>query len=483
MTLDTLTLETNYLKLDATFYDFTEPTPLEKPYLISFNPKAAALIDLAPTCQDDPRFVALLNGTFIPQGVRPFAMCYAGHQFGNYAPRLGDGRAINLGSIKGWHLQTKGSGETLYSRMGDGRAALPSSIREYLMSEAMHHLGIPTTRALGIVGSGTKILRNRIEQAAIVMRMSPSWVRFGTFEYFYYSKAYDKLKSLADYVIAESYPHLQKRELQEEERYFQLFCEVVEATAKLIAQWQSIGFCHGVMNTDNMSIAGLTIDYGPYAMLDDFNYGFVCNKTDKAGRYSYGEQPNVSYWNLTKLSLALSPLVDREKMQKKLDEYGSVIYLNAYIAVMRKKLGLMLVLKEDMDLIVELVGTLQDAHVDYTLFFRTLSHYSGERAPLFDIAMNPVVVDKWLNLYDARLKKETSTQKERHKAMLGTNPKYVLKNYMLDKAIRDAERGDFTMVEKLLTIASQPFSELPEFEAFAKETPEGYKNITLSCAS
>jgi uncharacterized protein YdiU (UPF0061 family) len=215
--------------------------------------------------------------------------------------------------VNGWNLQTKGSGETFYSRMADGRAALPSSIREYLMSEAMHHLGIPTTRSLGIIGSQTKIARNTIERAAIVMRLSPSWVRFGTFQYFYYVKEYDKLKSLADYVIAESYPHL----IDDEDRYFKFFSEVVERTAKLIAQWQGVGFNHGVMNTDNMSIAGLTIDYGPYAMLDDFDYGFVCNKSDRAGRYAYSEQPNISYWNLTMLSKALSPIIDKEKMQKK----------------------------------------------------------------------------------------------------------------------------------------------------------------------
>ena len=311
------------------------------------------------------------------------------------------------------------------------------------------------------------------------MRMSPSWVRFGTFEYFYYFKEYEKLKSLADYVITESYPHLQN----DEDRYFKFFSEVVERTAKLIAQWQGIGFNHGVMNTDNMSIAGLTIDYGPYAMLDDFDYGFVCNKTDKAGRYSYGDQPNVSYWNLTMLSKALSPIIDKDRMQKKLDDFGNFLYPDAYIDVMRQKLGLSLKLDEDVELIKDLVGTLQDAYVDHTLFFRTLSRYDGDRMPLFDIAMNPVPVDSWLNLYDERLSKETRSQPERQKTMLKTNPKYVLKNYMLQEAITLAERGDFSMVETLLHIAAHPFDELPEFEHFSQETPEEHKNITLSCSS
>ena len=479
MTLNNLSFENTYLSLDSEFYDITDPIPLDEPYLISFNPNAAALIDLDKNIAEDPDFVAFLNGSYIPKNVRHFAMCYSGHQFSHNAGRLGDGRAHNLGSINGWHLQTKGSGETRYSRMADGRAAIPSSIREYLMSEAMHHLGIPSTRALGIIGSETKLLRNRIERAAIVMRMSPSWVRFGTFEYFHYFKEYDKLKALAEYVIQESYPHLQ----EEEDRYFKFFEEVVDRTATLIAQWQGIGFCHGVMNTDNMSIAGLTIDYGPYAMLDDFDFGFVCNKTDLAGRYAYGEQPNIAYWNLTMLSKALSSLIDTERMQQKLDDYGNSIYPNAYIDVMCQKLGLTLRLDEDIQLITSLVGTLQDSYIDHTLFFRTLSRYDGERMPIFELAMNPVPLDKWLDLYDARLKKESQTQAERQKSMLQTNPKYILKNHMLQKAIILAEGGDFSMVETLLHIASHPYDELPEFEQFAGETPEEHKNITLSCSS
>jgi len=479
MTLNNLSFENTYLSLDSEFYDITNPIPLDDPYLISFNPNAASLIGLDKNCAEDPSFVALLNGTYRPKDVRHFAMCYSGHQFSHNAGRLGDGRAHNLGSVDGWHLQTKGSGETRYSRMADGRAAIPSSIREYLMSEAMHHLGIPTSRALGIIGSQTKLLRNRIERAAIVMRMSPSWVRFGTFEYFHYFKEYDKLKALAEYVIQESYPHL----TGDEDRYFKFFEEVLERTAKLIAKWQGIGFCHGVMNTDNMSIIGLTIDYGPFAMLDDFDFGFVCNKTDLAGRYAYGEQPNIAYWNLTMLSKALASLIDTKRMQKKLDDYGDHIYPNAYIDVMCQKLGLQLKQEDDMQLITSLVGTLQDAYIDHTLFFRTLSRYNGDRMPIFELAMNPVPFDKWLDLYDSRLKKESRTQRERQEAMLQTNPKYVLKNHMLQHAITLAERGDFSMVETLLHIANHPYDELPEFEHFAAETPEEHKNITLSCSS
>lgn len=474
-----MTLQTPYLTLDGEFYDLTDPEPLDEPYLISFNPEAAKLINLDINAGEDPHFVELLNGTYLPKGSRPFAMCYAGHQFGNYNPWMGDGRASNLGTVQGWNLQLKGSGETLYSRMADGRAAVRSSIREYLMSEAMHHLGIPTTRALGIIGSKTKIIRKRMENAAIVMRMSTSWVRFGTFEYFYYRKEHTKLEALAQYVIKESYPHLEN----DDDRFFKMFCEVVERTATMIAKWQGVGFNHGVMNTDNMSIEGLTIDYGPYAMLDDFNYNYVCNHTDRAGRYAYGEQPNISYWNLTKLSEALSPIISKEKMQKKLDDFGAFIYPNAYVSVMREKLGLSIELDDDAQLIEELVVTLHAAFVDNTLFFRTLSRYNGDKTELYDIAMDPVVVDKWLLLYDTRLQKEIRTQAERQEEMLKRNPKYVLKNYMLEDAIRLAELGDYSMIETLLYIAEHPYDELPEFEHFLGDTPEEHKNIGLACSS
>jgi len=479
MTIDTMNLKTPYLSLCEAFYNETKSDPLEEPYLISFNPEAAKLIDLDESSANDPLLVSLLNGTFIPKGVSPFAMVYAGHQFGHYNPWLGDGRAINLGTLNGWNLQTKGSGETLYSRSADGRAAIRSSIREYLMSESMFHLGIATTRALAIIGSKTKIIRNAVENAAVVMRMSSSWIRFGTFEYFYYNREHDKLQELAEYVIAESFPHLEG----DDDRFLKMLCEVVDKTALLIAQWQGIGFNHGVMNTDNMSIAGLTIDYGPFAMMDDFNFGYICNCSDTVGRYSYAEQPNVAYWNLTMLAKALSPIIPKDKMDKKLEEYGASLYPNAYIKVMRTKLGLLEELDTDATLIEELVIALHDAFVDYTLFFRTLSVYDGNKEALYDISMNPIAVDKWLQMYDERVKEEKTSFIQRTEMMLQENPKYVLKNHMLQEAIVLAEKGDFSMVEQLLHIASHPYDELPEFEHFAGDTPEEYKNIGLSCSS
>jgi len=479
MKLTELKLQTPYLALDKEFYSLSKIQAFKNPSLIHLNKEVVKLLGLNKDIEKDPKLIEVFNGTFILNGSKTYSMCYAGHQFGNYIPRLGDGRAHNLGRANGWNLQLKGSGETIYANSADGRCSLNSSLREYLMGEAMYYLGIPTTRALGIIGSNEKILRDGFVDCAIIMRISQSWVRFGSFEYFYYLKEYEKLKDLAEYVIKESYPEL----INEEDRFFKMFCKIVESTTKLVASWQGIGFCHGVMNTDNMSIVGVTLDYGPFSMLDDFEYGFVCNKKDKAGRYAYGEQPNIAYWNLTKLSLALTPIIDKNKMDKKLDEFGESLYPNSYIDVMRKKLGLELRLLDDKELIIELVGMLQDAIVDYTLFFRTLSRYRGKRDDLFDIAMDPIVVDEWLNLYDKRLEKETRTREQREKQMLKTNPKYILKNYMLEKSIIFAKQGDFSFVEQMLYIAQHPFEELPEFEEYAGDTPEGYKNITLSCSS
>ena len=471
--------ESSYLKLDKDFYTLNKPIPLDKPYFVAISQSAAQTLELDSNTLKRDSFVSFLNGESLLEEHKPFSMAYAGHQFGHYNPWLGDGRAHNLGQINAWQLQLKGSGETLYSRSADGRAALRSCIREFLMSEAMHHLGIPTTRALGVIGSQTEILRNKIENAAIVLRFSKSWVRFGTFEYFYYAKEYAKLEMLAEYVIEESYPHLK----DDANRFYKMFCEVVQKTANLIAKWQAIGFCHGVINSDNMSIDGVTLDYGPFAMLDDFNYNYVCNHTDRVGRYSYGEQPNISYWNLAMLAKALSPLVSKEKTQKVLDDFGAYIYPSAYIDIMREKLGLFEKFEDDVELIRELVGALQDAYVDYTLFFRTLSHYDSNRENLYDIAMEPVAIHNWLELYDLRLTKEQRSADKRKETMLGANPKYVLKNYMLEEAINLANRGDFSMVEKLLFIASHPYDELEEYEEYAKETPEIYKNIGLSCSS
>lgn len=476
MKLQEINLNTSYLELDPVFYDRVNPTPLHKPYLISHNPEAAKLIGLDAQEAQTQEFIDFVNGKELLEGSQPFSMCYAGHQFGHFVPRLGDGRAINLGETQGWSLQLKGAGPTLYSRQGDGRAVTRSSIREYLMSEAMHALGIPTTRALALIGSDERVARERWEKGAIVLRMSPSWVRFGTFEYFYHTKKHDKLETLADYVIAQSFAHLKDKE----DAYFLMYEEVVQGTAELMAHWQSVGFNHGVMNTDNMSIASVTIDYGPYAFLDAYDFNYICNHTDQEGRYSFGNQPPVAYWNLSMLARSLSPIISIERMEKALESFGE-LFSQKYLELMRAKLGLNKKHKGDLALIKHLLGLLGSQSLDYTSFFRTLSHYSGDKRALLELCVLQTPLSEWLDDYDKRLKLEESVN--RNEKMLRTNPKYILKNYILQEAIEKAEKGDNSLVNSLLKLAQNPYDEHSEFEQYAQSTPSGYQNLKLSCSS
>lgn len=478
MKLNEIKLTNPYLELPQECYTRVKPTPLENVFLIHANEEVAKLLDIDIEELYSDAFVEFVNGAWQLKGSDPFAMCYAGHQFGHFVPRLGDGRAINIGTIKHWHLQLKGAGQTRYSRSGDGRAVLRSSIREYLMSEAMHGLGIEGTRALALIGSEHKVYREEWETGAIVLRVSPSWVRFGTFEYFAHKKRYTELEALADYAIAESYPYL----ADAPNKYLQFFTEVVSRTAILMAKWQAVGFNHGVMNTDNMSIAGLTIDYGPYAFLDDYDSQYICNHTDQGGRYSFGNQPNIGAWNLQALMHALAPMVNIEEMEKALDGYARV-YTEHYLYLMGKKIGLDKLQDSDLDLLKQLLGMMQGLSIDYTLFFRTLSRYAGDRTALLKLGLYHKPMNEWLDSYDERLQANTSTTKERHSAMLQTNPKFVLKNYMLQEAITAAENGDFSVVDALFEIAKDPYGEHEVHERWAGATPEEFKNKKLSCSS
>ena len=483
MKLNKIKLTNPYLKLSDECYDKATVDSLHKPHLIHANKHMADTLNIDEDELDTEDFVRLLNGEYKLEGSDPFAMCYAGHQFGYFVPRLGDGRAINIGTIDGkYQLQLKGAGVTEYSRNGDGRAVLRSSIREYLMSEAMLGLKIPTTLCLGIIGSDHDVRREGIEKGAIVCRVSTSWVRFGTFEYYASQGMFKELEALADYVIDENFPHLKGRY----DVYTMLFNEVMVITARLMAQWMSVGFNHGVMNTDNMSIAGLTIDYGPYAFLDDFRHDNVCNHTDVEGRYSYTNQPQVAKWNLQSLMKALSPLSSIEKMEKILAIYDKVYtrYLHYYMC---KKLGLEGTVEGDPELIDDMYDMLENLHVDYTLFMRTLSHYEhkGDRSALLATGIYHETMqnsmNSWLDRYDERIQYIDKTM--RKKQMLGANPKYVLKNYMLQEAIDAAEGGDFSVVSDLFDIAQQPFEERPEFERWAGATPKEFINQRLSCSS
>jgi uncharacterized protein YdiU (UPF0061 family) len=486
--LETLSFDNTYARLPAALYAKLNPTPFSSsPYLVSFNPDAAALIDLDPGEAQRPEFAGLFGGSMLAPGMDPLAMLYSGHQFGVYVPQLGDGRAILLGeAINGrgerWDLHLKGAGMTPFSRDGDGRAVLRSTIREYLCSEAMHALGIPTTRALCIVGSDDKVYREQIETGATLLRMAPSHVRFGTFEIFYYRKQYDLLAALADYVIDHHFAHLRKAA----DKYARLFAEIVERTAKLIAGWQAVGWAHGVMNTDNMSVLGLTLDYGPFGFMDDYDAGFICNHSDHNGRYAFNQQPYLGLWNLSCLAQALLPLADKEALKAGLDAY-TPFFEREYRARMRAKLGLIQEREEDDELIRDFLSLLQGSRADFTIVFRELGTFASgagmKNDHLREPFLNPDRFEEWALRYRNRLQSEGSRDDERQQAMNRVNPKYVLRNYLAQTAIERAQRKEFTEIARLLALLKDPYTEQRGMEGYAAPPPNWGKHLSVSCSS
>ena len=451
----------------------------------------AELLDIDPQEITTPEFIEIFTGNRLVNGSDPIAMIYSGHQFGQYVPQLGDGRALMLGEIEGkdgntWEIQLKGAGLTPFSRMGDGRAVLRSTIREYLCSEAMAGLGIPTTRALCITGSNDEVYREKIESAAVLTRVAPSHVRFGNFEIFFYRQQYADLKILADYVIDQFYPDSREAE----NPYLDLLQQVIDRTARLVAQWQLVGFTHGVMNSDNMSILGLSIDYGPYGFLDTYTSGFVCNHTDHQGRYAYDQQPRIGLFNLSCLAQAMLPLIDEqdgnaaaEKAKDKLSEYQN-LYTRYYETGMRNKLGL----REEKDDDSELFATLFNAmegRVDFTNFFRRLCEFdeTEENHHLRDSFVERIRFDQWADDYVERLKSEGLQRSLRQVGMLSVNPKYILRNYMVQTAITKAENKDYNEVDNILKLLTNPFDEQPEMESYADDPPDWAKTLELSCSS
>ena len=489
MKFSNLKLTTPYLNLKPVFYEKVDPTPLDKPFIISTSQSAAKLLGVDEDLALDVELLNIVNGKRKLEGSETFAMCYAGHQFAEFTERLGDGRVINLGKVNGQNLQLKGAGLTLYSRLGDGKAILRSSIREYLMSEAMHGLGIETSRALALIGSDTDVRREKWEKAAIVLRLSPTWVRFGTFEYFYSTGEHDKLQELADYVIDESFPYLQENDeiksgkMESKEMYLKMYAEVVKNTATTVAKWQSVGFNHGVMNTDNMSIDGRTIDYGPFAFLDDYDPNLVCNETDKQGIYSFSSQPRAARWNLEMLARVLSPIIDYDNSEEVLDDMFWSTYLDVYAKILYEKMGLQTKQDNDKELYEAMLSALASANIDYTLFFRKLSRFNGDKSDILGSCVNRKPLDVWLDRYSKRVEKESLSEASRHEKMLAINPKYILKNHSLQEAIGKAEEHDFDMVNELLKVALAPFDEHPELEHLCKATPIKSKNIKLCCSS
>ena len=488
--IEELQFHNTYARLPEDFYSRLAPTPFSRPpYLVSFSSAAAALIDLDPNEAARPEFVDYFSGRRLLPGSDPVAMLYSGHQFGQYVPRLGDGRAILMGEVRNrqgekWDLHLKGAGQTPYSRDGDGRAVLRSTIREYLCGEAMHGLGIPTTRGLCIVGSDEEVLREEgVETGAMLVRLASTHVRFGSFEVFYYRRQYEHLARLADYVMAEHFPHLTGAG----DRYARFLTEVVIRTAHLMAKWQAVGFAHGVMNTDNMSILGVTLDYGPFGFLDDYDPGFICNHSDHGGRYAFHRQPDIGHWNLHALAQALLPLMTEEQAKEALAAYEPALVAH-YTDLMRQKLGLEEWRPEDGDLLTGLLEIMQAGHVDYTRTFRSLggvqSDPSSVNESLRDLFLDRTACDAWAARYRERLRLEGGRDAEREQRMARVNPKYVLRNYLVQVAIAQAtEKRDFAEIDRLLDLLRDPFAERPDMERYAAPPPDWGRRIVVSCSS
>lgn len=498
-------------------YSRVAPTPVVAPRLVATAHEVAALIGLdEAACQSDAFLNTFVGNALLP-GMDPFAMCYGGHQFGNWAGQLGDGRAINLGEVinptgQRWVLQLKGAGLTPYSRTADGLAVMRSSVREFLCSEAMHHLGVPTTRALSLIATGEQVVRDmfydgnpRAEPGAVVCRVAPSFVRFGSFQIFASRNDIDALRRLADYTIATDFPHLGA---PSREVYLEWFGEVVERTAEMIVHWMRVGFVHGVMNTDNMSILGQTIDYGPYGWLEGYDPDWTPNTTDAGGkRYRYSGQPGVAQWNLFQLANAILPLIGEAEPLQALIEGFATRYDTLWRAMMADKLGLDAYDPRDDDaLFTELLEVLQLTETDMTLFYRLLAEIPAEAgthepddaallAPLREAYYRPEQLDgahrtriaAWLRSYRQRVQRDGTPDADRRRRMHAVNPKYVLRNYMAQMAAEQAETGDNRLVHELLELLRHPYDEQPGQQRWFARRPEWARNkpgcSMLSCSS
>lgn len=502
-------------------YSRVVPKRFAAPKLIAYSPEAAALIGLSAEACESETFTRVFTGNELLPGMDPYATCYGGHQFGHWAGQLGDGRAINLGEVvngrsERWALQLKGAGPTPYRRTADGLAVLRSSVREFLCSEAMFHLGVPTTRALSLTLTGEQVWRDmfydgnpKLEPGAVVCRMAPSFTRFGNFQIFAARGDMAVLQQLTDYTIRTDFPHLGEPSVAV---YQRLFEEVCRRTADMIVHWMRVGFVHGVMNTDNMSILGLTIDYGPYGWLENYDPDWTPNTTDAGGRrYRFGHQPAIAYWNLVQLANALYPLIGQaEPLQEAVDGYIR-IYQEGWREMMARKLGLAAFEPAtDDELTAELLAILQSVETDMTIFFRRLAVVDADIAPpdgidaIDDAALMAPLMDAyyvpdqltpeirhrtgtWLRRYVKRLAADGRSREERRRDMNAANPKYVLRNYMAQLAIDKAEVGDYSLIEELLDLLRRPYDKQPERETFARKRPEWARHrpgcSMLSCSS
>jgi serine/tyrosine/threonine adenylyltransferase len=482
------------------------PTRVAVPSMLAYSREMAATLGLDDAAMQSPEMINALSGNELLPGMQPYATCYGGHQFGHWAGQLGDGRAIYLGEAinaasERWEMQLKGAGPTPYSRRADGRAVLRSSIREFLCSEAMHHLGIPTTRALSLIATGDKVVRDmfydgnpKAEQGAIVCRVAPSFTRFGHFEILAARGETDLLLKLVDFTIARDYPRLKLNP----EKHAAWFGEICERTARMIVGWMQVGFVHGVMNTDNMSILGLTIDYGPYGWVDNFDPGWTPNTTDAGGkRYAFGRQPEIARWNLERLADALgSVFADDVALAGGLERYDE-IYNSEFNRVFAQKFGLKKLQGDDGDLINDIFALMQKAEVDMTEFFRQLAEIEMSN-PSLDVLHSAFYVQEkwqqfrpefaaWLARYVLRVNEDAQPHAQRLSAMNKMNPRYVLRNYLAQQAIDKAEQGDVSMIHELLAVMRNPYALQPGRDAFAAKRPDWARHKAgcsmLSCSS
>ena len=491
--LEQIELDNSFAALPEVFYTRLAPLGLPEPFLVGASDEAAGLIGLDPGEFSRPEFCDIFAGNTALPGGDALAAVYSGHQFGVWAGQLGDGRAHLLGGLRcrgeHWEIQLKGAGRTPYSRGADGRAVLRSSIREFLCSEAMAGLGIPTTRALAVVGADLPVRREDVETAAVVARLAPSFVRFGSFEHWASLGRHHELRHLADYVIATFRPECRETAAP----YAALLADAARRTGEMVAHWMAVGFMHGVMNTDNMSILGLTLDYGPFGFMESFDADHICNHSDPHGRYSYRNQPHVAQWNLYRLAEALLPLIgDPAAARAAVDEQFGPAFEARLAWLMRAKLGLRAALPEDEEFIGATFAFLQQQRPDFTLFFRALctlpvavdaKNRENTDAPLRDLVVDRSAADAWLAAWRGRLGQTPWEDGERQAAMRMANPKYVLRNWLAELAIRKAREKDFSEVARLLACLRRPFDEQPEFSAYAALPPDWASGLEVSCSS
>jgi uncharacterized protein YdiU (UPF0061 family) len=488
--LEDLTFSNAFAGLGERFYESRVPSGLEGARLVAVSRDAAALLDMPESELTRDEFVRVASGTAILRGMQPLAALYGGHQFGVWAGQLGDGRAITLGEITNqrgepWEIQLKGAGQTAYSRFADGRAVLRSTIREFLASEAMDALGIPTTRALAMVANDERVIRESIETAAIVVRLAKSFVRFGSFEIFAARGEHDAIRILADFIIDRFYPECGTGD----DRYARFFEAVLKRTARLMADWQSVGFMHGVMNTDNFSILGLTLDYGPYGFMEGYEPGHICNHTDQGGRYAFDRQPAIGLWNCYALANALAGIVEPKELETVIAAYVPTLR-EAFLTRSRAKLGLVNEEPEDDQLGVDLRDAMATAKSDFTRTFRMLSDIGtgNDAAPSHREALHLALggteaAAAWIDRYEQRLARESRPAAERSAAMNAVNPRIVLRNHLAQEAIAASEAGDDEPVRRLLAALRRPFSDDPEVAAYDRPAPSGRPPIVVSCSS